>query len=292
MKHDSNIEFLYGDKIAEDKLVQSGMKELEKSLFSEFKANADDEANARKHVDSLYHSLFENKADANATSAVKALRQMHENNVKNKVADPESDTDKERIFTGSIAATKIPPFNYQWTWQAETGGAGVSASADRASGKMRFNTHSNSNHYSKASVRTALGIFFRPVTENGILRLTSRPSFNYNWWDYCTLASAHSDGFIGMYVGRYNQSGGFDRTIVDQKRSLWSDSSWWSGGSGRGSNSGFPLSAQFNVDRSHWYALWIWCGGNISAEGFHTFHGSGSGAVMSVAVPSITWQLF
>jgi hypothetical protein len=210
-----------------------------------------------------------------------------------KLERPKFLKENQRIFTGSIAATVVPPFSYQWTWNAGSGGPDhLDVSANRATGRMDFYAHTNPDHSSSGSVRTALGIYFRPVTSNGILRVSANPSINYRWWDYCAFASAHTDGFIGLYIGRYNLSGGFDAAPVNQQRSIWNDSSWWSGGGGSGSNSGFGLSAQLNVDNSHWYALWVWCGGNVSAEGWHTFSGSGAGASMSVAIPSITWELF
>jgi hypothetical protein len=72
------------------------------------------------------------------------------------------------------------------------------------------------------------------------------------------------------------------------------DNSWWSGaGAQTGSNTAFPLFAQMNVDSSHWYALWVWCGGGVSACGFGSpFWGSNAGASMSVTLPSMTWELF
>jgi len=152
----------------------------------------------------------------------------------------------------------------------------------------------NAGNDASGSARAAVGIYFRPTTANGILRLTSNPAFNFSWWTYCVLASAHSDAFIGLYVGRYTLSGGFDGAPVNQQISLWNDDSWWAGaGSHSGSNSAFPLFAQFNVDRSHYYALWVWCGGRASGAGWGSaFWGSGAGSNLSVTVPSIFWELF
>jgi hypothetical protein len=184
-----------------------------------------------------------------------------------------------------------PPFNYQWTWNAFSGTVDVlHLAANASTGRMSFDI--DSNNHCNCSGRTALGIYFRPMTANGILRLSANPAINYNWFDICAFDSTHSDGFLGLYVGSYNLSGGFAGAPVNQQISLWNDSSWWSGGSDSGGNSGYPLSAQFNVDSSHWYALWVWCGGNIQADGWGTFSGSGAGATLSVAVPSITWELF
>ncbi|MBV8391390.1 MAG: hypothetical protein JO080_16410 [Mucilaginibacter sp.] len=112
--------------------------------------------------------------------------------------------------------------------------------------------------------------------------------------DLCVTDSVHADGFIGLYVGRYDLSGGFNGTVVNQQISLWNDSSWWAGTTGSGSNSAFPLFSQFNVDSDHWYAMWVWCGTHIETAGFNNSPTWGSGAygIMDVTVPSITWELF
>jgi hypothetical protein len=293
-KNEISVESLFGNQIAPEKIVLTGMRDLERELNKVFKAEQETRTqfnmNNRVLQESFLSSL--SKDDKNAT-AIKALKEMDTRQSRIKLQEPKLIKEKQRIFTGSISATVVPPFNYQWTWNAGSGGPDhLDVAANRNTGRMNFFAHTNPDHSSSGSVRTALGIFFRPATSNGILRLSANPAINYDWWDICAFASAHTDGFIGLYVGRYNLSGGFDAAPVSQQRSLWNDSSWWSGGSGSGSNSGYPLSAQFNVDSSHWYALWIWCGGNVSADGWHTFSGSGAGARLAVAIPSITWELF
>jgi|KBSMisStandDraft_5_1062788.scaffolds.fasta_scaffold59332_2 hypothetical protein len=288
------IEALFGNYIAPEKMVLTGMKDLEYELNKVFKTEVETRRQLENNTQILRDSLtsFSGKDDKNAM-AIKALKEMDRKESRMKLERPKFLKENQRIFTGSIAATVVPPFSYQWTWNAGSGGPDhLDVSANRSTGRMEFYAHTNPDHSSSGSVRTALGIYFRPVTSNGILRVSANPSINYRWWDYCAFASAHTDGFIGLYIGRYNLSGGFDAAPVNQQRSIWNDSSWWSGGGGSGSNSGFGLSAQLNVDNSHWYALWVWCGGNVSAEGWHTFSGSGAGASMSVAVPSITWELF
>jgi len=288
------IEALFGNYIAPEKMVLTGMKDLEYELNKVFKTEVETRRQLENNTQILRDSLtsFSGKDDKNAM-AIKALKEMDRKESRMKLERPKFLKENQRIFTGSIAATVVPPFSYQWTWNAGSGGPNhLDVSANRVTGRMEFYAHTNPDHSSSGSVRTALGIYFRPVTSNGILRVSANPSINYRWWDYCAFASAHTDGFIGLYIGRYNLSGGFDAAPVNQQRSIWNDSSWWSGGGGSGSNSGFGLSAQLNVDNSHWYALWVWCGGNVSAEGWHTFSGSGAGASMSVAVPSITWELF
>jgi hypothetical protein len=173
-------------------------------------------------------------------------------------APPQAQEVTQRIFTGSIGATVTAPYDYPWTWSTSTGSPQLSVSADKTTGRMSFDIWNNSNDAS-GSAAAALGIFFKPMTASGILRLSSNPAFSYYWWTICSFASAHSDAFIGLYVGRYTLGNSFDGALVNQEIVLWSDDSWWSGaGSHQGENSGYPLFAQFNVDSSNWYALW--CG--------------------------------
>jgi hypothetical protein len=226
-------------------------------------------------------------------AAAGRLRQIDRALAGRKLKAPVVRSESERNALSSILVTRIPPYDWPWTWQWQAGGAAVSVAANRNAGNMSYSLWNNSRDAS-ASAAAALGIYFRPSVSNGILRLSSNPAFNSFWWTICTLASAHSDGWIGLYVGRYTIAGGFDGAAVNQKISLWSDDSWWSGaGSQSGSSSGFPLFAQFNVDSAHWYALWVWCGGYVHGAGWGGwFSGSGAGANLSVSVPSITWELF
>ncbi|GEJ59096.1 hypothetical protein [Anaeromyxobacter diazotrophicus] len=289
------VEALFGGKIAPPALVKRGMADLEQRLNQRFRAG---EAARREHLAALakVHGPLRDLLGENekVAAGVKQLRALQARYAKEQLAAPAAPEAKERIFTGSIGATVVPPFSYDWSWQASSNSPDEAASsADRGTGRMSFAAWANFDHGSSASVRAALGIYFRPQTENGILHLTSAPALNFGWGDWCVLDGAHTDGWLGLIVGRYNLSGGLDGWSVDQQLDLWSDDSWWSGtGWQTGSTSAHPLDAWFTVDSSHWYALWVWCGGDISAAGWGIFSGSGAGSTMSVAVPSITWELF
>ena len=289
------LESLYGGQIAPEAIVRRGLADLERELGRQFKDERAAELEAAKHLRRLQAPFLDALGkDARSEASVRELRLLESRLGKGsqKLIAPRVRPDVQRVFAGSIGATVVPAYNYDWTWNATSGGPSLSVSASRNSGQMGFNIWNNGRDAS-GSARAAVGIFFRPITENGILRLWSNPAFSYSWWTICAFASAHSDAFIGLYVGRYNLSGGFDGAPINQQIGLWSDDSWWSGaGSHSGSNSGYPLFAQLNVDRSHWYAIWVWCGGRATGDGWGTFSGSGAGSNLSVRVPSITWELF
>jgi hypothetical protein len=287
------VEALVGGKIAPQRAALSGMRGLERQLGAEFKQRVA----ARDRLARAYKPLQDDLGGALGGGAVETARRLKALNaelLKRRLAAPPTLRDEGRIFAGSIGATVVPPFNYQWTWQAQNGNARNFPAATAKDGKVTVACDTSMNNPSSASCRAAVGIYFRPVVTNGILRISATPGFTFNWWTICSFASAHSDAFIGLYVGRYTLAGGFDGAPVSQMVSLWSDDSWWSGSwNNPGSNSGFPLSAQINVDSAHWYAIWVWMGANVSAAGWGGW-GSGSGASSSLiaSVPSFTWELF
>jgi hypothetical protein len=288
------VESLFGGQIAPEKTVYAGMSTLETSLKGEFFAALEQRDAMAPVREKLRGALLEVIGREQMTGLVEEVRGKVATFRDQELASPETAQETQRIFLASIGATVGVPFNYQWTWSAGTGSPSIGVSADRTTGLMSFGLAANLNNESSGAAAAALGIYFKPMVANGILRLSANPAFTNSWLTACVMCSAHSDGWIGLNVGRYNLSGGFDATVVDQRISLWSDDSWWSGvGPIAGSNSGFPLFAQMNVDSSHWYALWVWCGGSVSACGFGSpLWGSGATGRMSVTLPSITWELF
>jgi hypothetical protein len=289
---DVPIEALMGGKIAPERDAVRGMRALESKLAGEFKSHVDSRNRLAKAGQPLRQALAGQVSDE-ARAAAKSLSAIHAQRTKRRIPAPAVRREQRRIYTGSIGATHVPPFDYQWTWSAQNGGARNFPVANRLTGELDVDCDTAMNNASSAWCRAALGIYFRPVVTNGILRVSANPGFTFDWFTLCTLASAHSDAFIGLYVGSYTLAGGFESAPVDQTISLWSDDSWWEGaGINRGSNSGFPLFAQFNVDNAHWYAIWVWAGTAVNAAGWGTFSGSGAQGGIRAMVPSISWELF
>lgn len=285
---------LYGMRPAGQRVVQRGMTTLEGELQGRFDETRGDEKEAFEAFQPVAEALAAALGgEERIRPTLERLAAIDERLGKRELEPPTVAKADERIFAGSIGATVVPAYNYQWTWNRQDGGASVGVNADRNNGTIGFNLW-NAGQDASGSAAAAVGFFFRPMLANGILRISSNPAFNYSWWTFCAFASAHSDGWLGFYVGRYTLAGGFDGAPVFQQSMLWNDDSWWGGaGSHSGSNSGYPLFAQFNVDNAHWYAIWVWCGGRATGVGWGSpFWGSGAGSNLAVSVPSISWELF
>jgi len=143
-----------------------------------------------------------------------------------------------------------------------------------------------------ASVNGAVGIYFAsPMDGVSEFSFFASPSIGFDWEEFCSLSSAHSDGSIGLLAVGYDWAGDTATTLVDQSISLWSNNSWIDDASGDKLVSSFPLSASFQVDSDHFYALYVRFGMNDSADGFGIISGSAAISDLAVGVPSIGWCL-
>lgn len=286
---------LFGGRSLSQKAVRQSMGALGKRLTAEFNERTRVNAEIRKHSRALSASLNEKaRTDKSVAKAVADSHRLATSLRGRRLVEPPYLEAREQVFVGSIGAVVKPPYDYQWTWSAVSGNpADNTESADRQSGKMRFDFDTDQgDNSSSISGRTAVGIYFYPPAECGDLQVWASPSFTDQWYDICSFDSAHADGWIGLYIESYDLTGAPTATLVDQQISLWSDSSWWSGGSGQGSNTGYGLYAPpMQVDQDHQYAIWVWAGGDVSAAGWGTFSGSGAGDTMNIAVPFIRWEL-
>jgi hypothetical protein len=287
------VKDLFGGRFLEPDSVLHSMGALEERLTAEFKE--------RSHVNAEIAEQSRNAArriltptNEDPDDTVAGLRQIAAKLRDRDLREPHRADVKDGVYVGSIGAVVKPPFDYQWTWSAVNGNpADNTETANKSSGKMSlvFDTDDSDNS-SSISGRAAVGIYFYPPADNGTLQVWSSPAYTDQWYDICSFDSAHTDGWIGLYIASYDLTGAPTGALVDQQVSLWSDSSWWSGGTGQGSNSGFGLYAPpIQVDQDHQYVIWVWAGGDVSAQGWGTFSGSGAGDQLKVTVPSIRWEL-
>jgi len=294
LEKEISVGSLFGNQIVPEGMILSGMKDYEKEMIQVFESRQRQQEEADIYNKLLREALLSGSGDKGKyAEAARAMKELYASHHKNTLKPLPIRKEKQRIFTGSIGATVVPPYNYQWQWDASSGTLfKLDLYAQSADGAMFYDAICDYENSSSCSVGAGVGIYFRPMTSNGILQVFSNPSVGFVWGDYCYCDSANTNGFIGIYIGSYNLDGGFAGTLVDQQISLWNDSSWWRGANNTGSNLGFPLFSQCSVDSDHFYAIWVRCGGYNSAAGWSFFGGSGSNSSMFVGVPSITWELF
>lgn len=230
--------------------------------------------------------------DPRVATARREVRKLSSTWRKRKLAAPKVPKETSRIFAG-FGATVVPPYDFADAHASSTGMPSVAPSANKFTGKIVSSMDDAVVNFSSASDIAQVGFNFRlPTNCPGMLRIGSNPAFTFNWDTICAFDSAHSDGWIGLFVEEFDQNGFLSNVLVDQRITLWTDDSWWFGaGVNTGSNSGFPLFALASVNPQHTYHIWVRCGGSISAHGLDTFGDSFAGSHINATVPSITWEI-
>jgi len=270
---------------------------LQEQWEAEFQARMASFESRRPHQralrDALFPSLSENTA---LQAAVQSARSARQAAADRRVEPPAQRPARERIFTGSLAATRVPPYWWASSWMRTLGlNQGFETTAKgTVAGNLDLDGEAHGDDPCAASARAWVGTFVSPPTEVGNLSIWSLPAINYFGQDWTWFADGATYGWIGLFVQEYDINGVPSGAPIAQKIELWGDHSWYTP-SGEidlpGSNSGFPLSAQLQVDNDHSYGLFVWCGVDVYGEGDGLYSFGGARGQLSVHVPSITWEL-
>lgn len=221
------------------------------------------------------------KEDPALARAVKDARRLSTAHSQQHPHAPRRAKVRERARLGSLAVTLVPPF-WTWQWDAETGSATGSESVDGNAGTMSYDAWTGDNGKTAAS-EVALGGYFQPMADNGIMEVIANPAISYDAETWTVFDSANAGGFVGLYVGEYTLQGEFVQAVIDQQIDITSVA-----GGDQGSTFGFPLFGVTPVDSDHFYEVWVWAGGNAEADGWSAFWGSAALSYGNLTVPSIS----
>ena len=221
------------------------------------------------------------KDDPRLAETVKLARAQAEARAKERVAAPFRRKVPPRGRLGSIAVTLTPPF-WPWQWDSESGSASGTAYVDPPGGYMAFDAWTGSDGKT-ASSRVAMGGYFQPMADNGVMDVFANPAIAYDVDTWTVLDSASASGFVGLYVGEYTLDGEFTQSVIDQTIDITSVT-----GGNTGQISGFCLSGSTPVDSDHFYEIWVWAGGDASADGWSEFWGSAALSKGNLTLPSIS----
>lgn len=280
----ARIHALNGGRGVNRGAARRGMVPLQRELARLAANYSERQRDVARRLNLIHAPLFDEKQ---ADKVLRAFRSRYARSRRPRLMAPRVPKESPYIYLGSLGAIVAPPFNFSWTWRK----AGITAGvyADAAKGECGFDCDSAGNDYD-GSAAAAVGIYFRPVIDRGILGIWSFPSFASFWYDYAYFSAAASRAFIGLYVGRYDMAWKFTGAVVDQRYTLWDDSSHVSdSGWHNDSSRGYSMTASCLVDRSSQYIIWVWCWGHAFAD--RILGGAGAEAMLRVTVPAIAWQL-
>jgi len=203
-----------------------------------------------------------------------------------------------QAVAGSQYTLLTPPYTWEWsdTWVIDYAPGELTATADRESGEMTFvDNPADSEQVDRSGGASAVGFSFQPLVD-GVLTVSIPAEVKYWWYYICSYAGANTRGWAGLIVQSFpvrpQRAGRFGQMLTHVlQRHVFFD---------KGGQGGYPSSAQeggditynfqatFAVNHTRWYTIWLWCGGDIHAEGFNEWTtGSFAESELDILMPYV-----
>jgi len=198
---------------------------------------------------------------------------------------------KSQVRVGSILTIVVPPYDADWGdssgYDGTTFGSWV---AYKGSNPPRFNATNNIGDGGSAWASAGVCKFFSPAgRDSTYVRVGLWAPYEYDWRDDSNLFTAHTRGFIGIYVTSWDSSGGDFRVEVDRREPLWNDgTSWYEDHADSGSGN-YPSDTYFMAWSSRVYAVWAWGGTSADAHSGSLAYSYAWGT-LSVSVPFMVFE--
>jgi hypothetical protein len=228
------------------------------------------------------------KADGPSNQkALDGLVAIHKKLASTKVVAPKLGAEAGGFRPGRITAKVTPPFDYAITIPNVISGNPTVSGSCNTNGQLSGSAvTATARGLNAGSFYSEMGIYFHPVTA-GTLYLSSTPSFSFQWWTNSlntALVRSFGSAQLGIFtLDRLGNVGGGPTMAMKQ----WDEQMTQQIRFDFGSNPGTPLSVQMNVNPTLIYALFVSIDVHVEGIGWP---GSLAGAVMSVAVPSFTYE--
>ncbi len=288
-----------GQSVSESSVIRS-MAGYEKELALDSAKELAELLKMEKTMAGIYKPVrdlisMDKKAEANANAMKRSTNRKSKS-----ILMPVTPEETARFYLGSMGGKAVPPYNYARNWFWEKGQKSYFPSptvdANRKKGTMHlelFPQRSGVDTFYSVKARNAIGMYFHPEVETGLLNVNSTVSYNAFWKSTCCAYTAIVEGWIGLKIDRYRVSSKkYVDTLLSQKKYIFKDNSFWYGtGKQNEENTGFHLSAQVEVDSSYYYIIWVRCGCRTFQDNSSAFW-SKAEAELKVKVPSISWELF
>jgi len=225
--------------------------------------------------------------DAGNAKTLDELLKLHRQFAATKVVAPGVGAEAGGFLPGRITAKVTPPFDYAITIPNVIVGQPTVSGASSTNGQLSGSAVTASKRGLNAgSWYSEMGIYFHPLSA-GILRLTASPSFSFQFWTN-SLGTSPVRSFgaasLGIFsLDRLGHVGG----VAGAQMKQWDEQLSGQIRFDVGSSAGTPLSLQATVTPTLIYALFVALDVHVEGVGWP---GSLAGSVLSVAVPSFTWD--
>jgi hypothetical protein len=283
----NTLEFLRGGETVPSPLLRQRMADVRRSRQARFKEKGGIQREAAKYLSKI-QPLPDFGRAPQVARAVDGLLGISGRLASRKVVAPRVAPEAPGLLTGLLGGRTTPPYDYADSFDGiGLGNPELSVSADKNSGQMSFSLVSDHDAPSDGYAYADMGIFVRPLFGSAILRAWATPAFAFSWWTNSISQSTPAGSFA---LGGLEIIGDADSVPVSavQHLPLWDVNESPGLSFDFGSNAGFALAVQMNVQAGQQYALYVYCEGAINASGWP---GSLAGSNLVITLPSIQWEL-
>jgi hypothetical protein len=169
-----------------------------------------------------------------------------------------------QVRGGSVLTITAPPYSVDWTSgsgstsNSTTSGGGFGEKDNGAFGASTI-VFTGGSAWGGGGVASQI----QPIAENELMRFSAFVQYSYNWDDSSSWGdTAHSDGYLGVFITSFDLRGGDERVEIDQRSHMWSDGTgWWEEHSDSGEGLIWPNSQVevfLPVTSSRIFLFWIW----------------------------------
>lgn len=227
-------------------------------------------------------------ADAASETALDGLLALHKKLASTKVVAPRVAGELGGIFPGTVSVKVTPPFDYVITIPTVISGSPTVTGSSNTNGQLTGSAVTAMQGRNAGSWYSEMGLYFHPMTE-GRIRLSASPSFSFQFWTNSLRAqdSVRSFGHAGLGIFTLDRLGHVGGGPEPAHLKMWDEQLTQQIRFDFGSSGNTPLSVEFDVNPTLIYALFVSLDVHVEGVGWP---GSLAGAVLSVNVPSFTYE--
>ena len=136
------VKNLFGGRFIEPEAVRHSMRALEARLDARFKERTRRHAEFVDRAKQYHQPLLDliTKGEKRPQS-IDGMRRLHEDAQRRATRQPHRETVHERVFAGSIGATVVPAYDYEWTWSGNVGKPGAEFRSGRTDRRRDVDRH-------------------------------------------------------------------------------------------------------------------------------------------------------
>lgn len=285
------IDLLRGGKTAPDALVRSRIASVKRSLALRNKEDQAIKKPAAEYWRQIQKPTIPLPHDPQTVKALDGLLGIHKKLAKQKLAAPKVAAELGGILPGHFGAKVTPPFDYAYTIPvADSGNPALVGSANKTTGQLSSSAVTDFAAPNQGYVYSEMGIYLHPMFGPATLRVSASPALSIEWWTNSINAEDTVISTGNSALGIWAQQGlvGPVNSAVANSLTDWDEECTGQILFDFGSNPHEPLSVELQVDPSFTCLLFFATQTLVQGVGWP---GSLAGSVISVTLPSITFEL-